>query len=191
MHSLTIFSLATRPSNGQYGSSWMRAAVQFRHDAERSVSEPHDELKRYIESPLEDVDSENVVAWWGVSDHGVIFTATSKSAYTKLQHHSIQYPTLARIARDYLAIQGLATPSERAFSSGGTTGTAKRNRLTPEAFEALQLLKSAYRNGHLAADKEADKHSLFLIDFTESHEDVPAGPKWKGKGRASDMDMLD
>ena len=41
----------------------MRAAVQFHHDAERSVSEPRDELKRYIESPLEDV--ENVVAWWG------------------------------------------------------------------------------------------------------------------------------
>ena len=44
----------------------MRAAVRFRHDAKREGSEPHDELKRYIESPLEDVD--NVVAWWGVSD---------------------------------------------------------------------------------------------------------------------------
>ena len=62
-----MVSLATHPSNGQYGSSWMRAAVRFRHDAERSVSEPCDELKQYIESPLEDV--ENVVTWWGVSDH--------------------------------------------------------------------------------------------------------------------------
>jgi hypothetical protein len=62
------------------------------------------------------------------------------------------------MARDYLAIQGSATPSERAFSSGGTTGTAKRNRLKPEVFEALQLLKSAYRNGHLAADKDANEH---------------------------------
>jgi hypothetical protein len=99
------------------------------------------------------------------------------------------------MARDYLAIQGSATPSERAFSSGGITGTAKRNRLTTEAFEALQLLKSAYRNGHLAADKEAHKRSLSFLDFTESDDDVPqaAGPKWKGKGRASDsMDsMLD
>jgi len=110
---------------------------------------------------------------------------------SKLQHHSVQYPTLSRMARDYLAIQGSATPSERAFSSGGTTGTAKRNRLTPEAFEALQLLKSAYRNGHLAADKEAHEHSLSLINFTESDDNEPAGPKWKGKGRASDMDMLD
>ena len=44
----------------------MRAAVRFRHDSEFTGSEPRDELKRYIESPLEDLD--NVVAWWGVSD---------------------------------------------------------------------------------------------------------------------------
>ena len=68
------------------------------------------------------------------------------------------------MARDYLAIQGSATPSERAFSSGGTTGTAKCNHLTPEAFEALQLLKSAYHNGHLAADKDAHEHSLSDTD---------------------------
>ena len=48
------------------------------------------------------------------------------------------------MAHDYLAIQGSATPSERAFSSSGTTGTAKHNCLSIEAFEALQLLKSAY-----------------------------------------------
>ncbi|KAJ7713394.1 hypothetical protein B0H16DRAFT_1743372 [Mycena metata] len=28
-------------------------------------------------------------------------------------HHSTQYPTLARVARDYLAIQGSATASEQ------------------------------------------------------------------------------
>jgi len=59
------------------------------------------------------------------------------------------------MARDYLAIQGSATPSERAFSSGGITDQSRRNRLTPEIFEALQLLKSAYRNGHIQAGAEA------------------------------------
>ena len=72
------------------------------------------------------------------------------------------------MARDYLAIQGSATPSERAFSSGGTTGTAKCNHLKPTTFEALQLLKSAYRNGHLAADKAAHEHSLSIMDLIES-----------------------
>ena len=66
--------------------------------------------------------------------------------------------------------QGSATPSECAFSSGGTTGTAKRNRLKPDAFEALQLLKSAYRNRHLAADKEACKH---VFSFVESDDEMP------------------
>lgn len=73
------------------------------------------------------------------------------------------------MARDYLAIQGSATPSERAFSSGGLTGTARRNRLAPDAFEALQLLKSAYRTGHLAADNEAQSH---LEDLLESFEPI-------------------
>jgi hypothetical protein len=44
----------------------MQATVQFHHDAEHIGSEPHNELKQYIKSPLEDVD--NVVTWWGVSD---------------------------------------------------------------------------------------------------------------------------
>ena len=62
------------------------------------------------------------------------------------------------MARDYLAIQGSATPSERAFSSGGITGTPNRNRLLVTSFEALQVLKSAYRNGHIAAVGDAAKH---------------------------------
>ena len=55
------------------------------------------------------------------------------------------------IACDYLAIQGSSTPSKRAFSSGGITGTAHCNCLSTEIFEALQILKSAYCNGHIAA----------------------------------------
>ncbi|OJA09604.1 hypothetical protein AZE42_10263 [Rhizopogon vesiculosus] len=61
------------------------------------------------------------------------------------RHHSIQYPSISRIAKDYLAIQGSAVASERVFSSGGITGTTRRNSLLPQTFETLQLLKSAYR----------------------------------------------
>ena len=71
-----------------------------------------------------------------------------------------EYPTLSRIARDFLAIQGSATPSERAFSGGGITGTPNRNRLSTASFEALQVLKSAYRNGHIAAVDDAAQHVL-------------------------------
>jgi hypothetical protein len=71
------------------------------------------------------------------------------------------------MACDYLAIQGSATPSERAFSGGGITGTANRNRLSVRTFEALQILKSAYRNGHITAADDAAKHLDF---FNESSE---------------------
>jgi hypothetical protein len=67
------------------------------------------------------------------------------------------------MARDYLAIQGSATPSERAFSSGGLTGTKRWNRLNPNVFESLQLLKSAYRNGHVSAASNAEQHLDALI----------------------------
>ncbi|THG95518.1 hypothetical protein EW026_g6148 [Hermanssonia centrifuga] len=87
---------------------------------------------RKSDAPLE--DSEKItdpVHWWGA--------------------HSSQYPVLSRIARDYLAIQGSAVASERAFSSGGRTGTALRNHLASATFEALQILKSGYRDGIVSA----------------------------------------
>ncbi|KAF5370432.1 hypothetical protein D9615_009740 [Tricholomella constricta] len=154
--SLTSHPVVPDKSNGQYGYSWIRNAVRARVDAEHTQASPRDELKRYLESPLEKV--EDVIGYWG--------------KHSGPSH----YPTLARLARDYLAIQGSATPSERAFSSGGLTGVALRNRLTVEAFEALQLLKSAYRNGHIDAGSEAEKHletfsvqsSTYSLDQTSS-----------------------
>jgi hypothetical protein len=59
------------------------------------------------------------------------------------------------MAWDYLPIQGLATPSERAFSNASLTDNKQRNRLAPETSEALQNLKSAYRNGHISATTQA------------------------------------
>jgi hypothetical protein len=82
-----------------------------------------------------------------------------------------KYPTLKRMAQDYLAIQGSATPSERAFSSGGITGCSQRNKLQPNIFEGLQLLKSAYRNGHISATTQAGCHTKDLITFIDSSSD--------------------
>ena len=76
------------------------------------------------------------------------------------------------MARDYLAIQGSATPSEQAFSGGGITGTSNRNRLSVTSFEALQLLKSAYRNKHIAAADDAAKHLVSFFD--DSISDCPS-----------------
>ena len=55
------------------------------------------------------------------------------------------------MARDYLPIQGSATPSEWAFSNASLTDSKQRNQLTPDMFQGLQTLKSAYCNGHMSA----------------------------------------
>ncbi|KIJ36169.1 hypothetical protein M422DRAFT_105461, partial [Sphaerobolus stellatus SS14] len=59
------------------------------------------------------------------------------------------YPQLSRMAMDYLAIQGSATPVERVWSATSDTDTKKRNRLSPERLEALQILKNIYRRRRL------------------------------------------
>ena len=43
----------------------MRATVQARKAQDRAATNPREELKQYLDSPLEVVD--DVVAWWGVS----------------------------------------------------------------------------------------------------------------------------
>jgi len=45
---------------------------------------------------------------------------------------------------------------KKKFSSGGLTGTDQRNRLAPELFEALQILKDAYKHGIVSAVQETE-----------------------------------
>ena len=76
---------------------------------------------------------------------------------------------MSKIAKDYLPIQGSTVPSERAFSSSGITATTRRNVLLPETFGALQVLKSAYCQGHISAVTQAEHaapraHSPIVFD---------------------------
>lgn len=131
----------------------MLSAVGERKAADRSRAGARDELKFYLESPLD--STSDVVAWWGVSTTSFL---PMEYITDVLQKHSTQYPVLSRMARDYLPIQGSATPSERAFSNASLTDDKQRNQLAPETFEALQNLKSVYRNGHMSAAGEALTH---------------------------------
>jgi len=49
---------------------------------------------------------------------------------------------------DILPIQGSSVPCERVFSSGKETTMDRRNRISPELMEALQLLKFSLKQGH-------------------------------------------
>ena len=81
----------------------------------------------------------------------------------------MQYPTITWIAKDYLAIQGSAVPSKCAFSSSALTATARRNRMLSETFRQLQLLKSAYHEGHISAASKVElvvpcAHSPIILE---------------------------
>jgi hAT family C-terminal dimerisation region len=70
------------------------------------------------------------------------------------QMNSSSFPTLFKMAMDYLPIQASSVPSERVFSSSAETDTKKRNRISPLLMEALQMLKFYLKKKRL--------------DFTES-----------------------
>ncbi|KAJ7465580.1 hypothetical protein FB451DRAFT_964438, partial [Mycena latifolia] len=50
------------------------------------------------------------------------------------------------LASDYLAVQGSAMVSQRAFLNWSLSVTPHHNRLAPDMFQTLQLLKSAACN---------------------------------------------
>ncbi|KFZ15665.1 hypothetical protein V501_02624 [Pseudogymnoascus sp. VKM F-4519 (FW-2642)] len=53
-----------------------------------------------------------------------------------------QYPVIARIARDYLAIPATSAASERVFSNGSDIIIKKRNRLSPPTIRYLLCLRN-------------------------------------------------
>ena len=75
-----------------------------------------------------------------------------------LKCHSCQYPTLSKMAHDYLTIQGSSVAYERAFSSAAISHDIWRNKTETKAFGNLQVLKFAYKTNSLNASDEADAH---------------------------------
>ena len=134
----------------------MHNAIKSRLATDTASWAPCQGLIDYLASPLEDVN--DIVAWWGKHHFYFILVAFECTALTCfiLQQHSMQYPMIAQIAKDYLAIQGFAVPSEHAFSSSVLMATVCCNCLLSNTFGQLQLLKSAYREGHISAASKAE-----------------------------------
>jgi hAT family C-terminal dimerisation region len=72
---------------------------------------------------------------------------TVSGVYDYHKENQHRYPTIFALAMDILPIQASAVPCERVFSSGKETMTARRNRISGELMEALQLLKFSIRQG--------------------------------------------
>ncbi|CAG8474983.1 3253_t:CDS:2 [Cetraspora pellucida] len=77
------------------------------------------ELKTYLSLPIVESDS---LQWWA--------------------DNKCRFPVLAKIAQDYLAIQGTCVPCEEAFSTASITISKLRNHLNPETAHASLCLKS-------------------------------------------------
>ena len=74
---------------------------------------------------------------------------------------------------DILPIQGSSVSCERVFSSAKETTTARRNRISPELMEALQMLKFSLKSGRqlnftegTGRQAELEYMERFMADLT-------------------------
>jgi hAT family C-terminal dimerisation region len=89
------------------------------------------EIDRYLEDPCAaEVPDFDVLAWW--------------------KAHEADYPILAMMARDLLAIPASSVPSERAFSSSGELISKKRTRLANKTIRAIMCIKEWTRKDFVA-----------------------------------------
>ena len=97
------------------------------------------------------------------------------------ENHRI-YPTLGRIALDFLPCQASSVPCERLFSASKQVATDRRARLGAQKFEELQLMKFAWRQGiiDIAAWNSSEVEQvvveeykdLFVADVEQAERDV-------------------
>ncbi|GBC41841.2 zinc finger BED domain-containing protein RICESLEEPER 2-like [Rhizophagus irregularis DAOM 181602=DAOM 197198] len=78
------------------------------------------EIERYLALPCN--GNVEVLLWW--------------------QAHTVEFPVLSLMARDYLAIQSTSVACEQAFSVAGNTITKTQNRLQPETVRASLCAKN-------------------------------------------------
>ena len=101
-----------------------------------------------------------------------------------LQDNRHHFPTLHRIAIDYLACPASSVPCERLFSAGGKIATKRRSQLGAARFKELQVMKSVWKNNvaDLAAwnsnqveeihDEMGDYQDLLVADGERAKWDV-------------------
>jgi hAT family C-terminal dimerisation region len=92
----------------------------------RKISNLASELKKYL---AEDGDVDDPLMYWR-NKQGI-------------------YPSLAAMAKTYLAVPSTSTPSERAFSSGRLLIHYTRSLLSSEKIQAFMCLNSWFKNEHI------------------------------------------
>jgi hypothetical protein len=105
-------------------------------------------LDKYMaDPPLRLSGHFDILAWW--------------------KYQTDEYPILAKIARDLLAVQVSTVASESAFSAGGRVVDPFRSRLEPEMVEALICMKD-----WVAAGQRGNKSSSVLFPCTILYHNI-------------------
>jgi len=101
-------------------------------------------LRAEVEAYFLDTHESDSLTFWQV---GCVFIPLSLFIHS-LQENRSRYPTIFLLALDIiLSIQASSVPCERIFSSAKETMTLRRNRISAELMEALQMLKYSYGDG--------------------------------------------
>jgi hypothetical protein len=75
---------------------------------------------------------------------------------------------------DIVPIQASSVPCERVFSSGKETMTARRNKISPELMESLQVLKYFLKKGEELSFTQGMKWEEEMAELEEdAAENVP------------------
>jgi hypothetical protein len=117
-------------------SSFLRDNTEFAHY--------QSELDQYNNEPLlcwKEGNHFDILSWW--------------------KTHGANYPILARLARDVLAIPASTVASESAFSAGGRVVHKYRSRLDPEIVEALICTKD-----WIGAERKGNCHCYTILVST-------------------------
>lgn len=101
-----------------------KSSAVFKHLKRRKLNQcqsPIGELETFLSRDTVDPNI-SPITWWKENGH--------------------MYPNLSKMARDFLAIPGTSTPSERVFSGGRQLLPYTRNRMGGKLVQAATCLKS-------------------------------------------------
>ncbi|XP_039225122.1 E3 SUMO-protein ligase ZBED1-like isoform X3 [Crotalus tigris] len=136
--------LAAHQERGSSGQSQSMYDILLGKDPTESMPEIHQQLENYIVEPL-CKRSTNPLDWWKSNEH--------------------RFPSVARLARQYLAIPATVVPPDQAFAAGESALEHRRGVLAPENLDQILFLHQNFdflesmRNGNENLSKSA--HSQY------------------------------
>ncbi|KAF5342769.1 hypothetical protein D9758_017026 [Tetrapyrgos nigripes] len=114
-------------SNGDWADAILGLLTKNKEPIRRISQAVQEEVNSYFSEKLSDPKQDELAYW---------------------EDNQARFPTIFRLALDILPIQASSVPCERVFSSSSDTDTKKRNHISPELNEALQMLKYTLRRGN-------------------------------------------